>query len=453
MFCLKLEDETVLKFDFEKNYYEVLHSELLPLTLRDALSDTTKVSDLNVWFRNKELMSSFFLNRSISVKRENAKYIMNQMGIAQGNGFDSRFDAMVKCKALSAADSYWLTENENEKWKDANLLSGDLNGALQQIALFGSSVKIVGKIQTPELTGQGAYAKAWYKEDGNLYLYKANSSGGNECEREVLASNILDCFNVPHVKYELTQKEGRTVCKCRNMNLENSSIVDSIELDIWCSRKKLDFLETAREIDSEMFYKTIVADYLISNSDRHGANWGFYMNNRTGKLICAHPLFDHNNAFDRNFMEDENGGICQLFPGKSQREAALYAIKRCDFRCVKPVAKEMFFDEEMYKSFIKRAVELGLYREQKISLADRMFSKGKEQFIPVELKDDDSQEYWDKVRRNLLCKEEVKNNEKEKQSEFFENKVSSSNLNAETHLPRSPFHKQSNDKDDWSISD
>lgn len=48
MFCLKLEDETVLKFDFEKNYYEVLHSELLPLTLRDALSDTTKVSDLNV---------------------------------------------------------------------------------------------------------------------------------------------------------------------------------------------------------------------------------------------------------------------------------------------------------------------------------------------------------------------------------------------------------------------
>lgn len=448
MFCLKLEDETVLRFDFEKNYYEVLHPELLPLTLRDALSDTTKVSDLNVWFRNKELMSSFFLNRSISVKRENAKYIMNQMGIAQGNDFESRFKAMVKCRAMSAADSYWLTENEDEKWNDANLLSGDLNGALQQIALFGSSVKIAGRIQTPELTGQGAYAKAWYKENGSLYLYKANSKDGNECEREVLASDILDCFNVPHVKYELTQKEGRTVCKCRNMNLENSSIVDSIELDIWCARKKIDFLEKARKIDSEMLYKTIVADYLISNSDRHGANWGFYMNNQTGKIICAHPLFDHNNAFDKNFMEDENGGICQLSHGKSQREAALYAIKRCDFRCTKPVSKSMFFDEEMYESFMERAVELGLYREQKISLADKIFSKGKERFVPIELKNDNTQEYWDKVRENLFCAVESKNIEKENQIKNIERKVPQNSSDV-----KRTKHRKYNDKDGWSISD
>lgn len=415
MLFLKLEDKTVLKFDFAKNYYEISQPKLLPFTLRDALSDTTQNFDINIWFKNKELMSSFFMNRSLSVKRENAKYIMNQLGIKQGNDFESRLNAMIACKALSVADSYWITENENEKWKDVNLLSGNLNETLQQIALFGSSVKIAGEIHTPELTGQGAYAKAWYKENGKLYLYKANSKGGNECEREVLASNVLDCFNVPHVKYELSQKEGRTVCKCENMNLENSSLVDAVELDIWASRKNLDYFDIAKKVDSEIFYKTIVADYLISNSDRHETNWGFYMNNQTGKIIGFHPLFDHNNAFDKNFMEDKSGGICQLLPGKSQKEAAFYAIKRCDFRCIKPITKEMFFDKEMYESFMIRAEALGLYKEQKISLFDKIFAKEKERFIPAEIKNDNSNEYWNKIKRNLAFN--IRNVEKTVKSE------------------------------------
>lgn len=416
MIFLKLEDEIVLKFDFSKNYYELCRPELLPWTLRDSLADTTHNSDINVLFKNKDLMASFFTNRSLSVKRENAKYIMNQIGIKQGNDFESRFSAMKKCKALSAADSYWITDNENEKWKDVNLLSGSLNEALQQISLFGSSVRITGKLHTPELTGQGAYAKAWYNENGKMYLYKANSKGGNECEREVLASNVIDCFNVPHVRYELSQKEGRTVCKCQNMNLDNSSLVDAVELDIWASRRNLDSLSIARKIDSEMFYKTIVVDYLISNSDRHETNWGFYMNNQTGKIIGHHPLFDHNNAFDESFMRDKDGGACQLIPGKSQREAALYAIKKCDFRCTKPVKKAIFIDEETYESFMKRAVELGLYKEQKITLFDKVFAKGKEMFVPVEIKEDNSNEYWSRIKSSLFRNKKInmvqKTNEK-----------------------------------------
>ncbi len=407
MIYLKLEDINVLKFDFSKNYYEIFYPELLPFTLRDRLKDTRDVSDVNVWFDNKELMASFFTNRSISVRRENAKYIMNQLGIKQGNDFESRFKAMVECKALSAADSYWITENEKDKWNEVNLFSSPLNESLQQIGLFGSSIKIKGKIQTPELTGQGAYAKAWYCENGKLHLYKANSSGGNECEREVLASNILDCFNVPHVKYELTQKEGLTVCKCENMNLKNTSLVDSVEADIWANRNGLNLTDLAKKIDSELFYKTIVVDYLISNSDRHGGNWGFYMNNQNGKLIAMHPLFDHNNAFDKNFMQSEDGGICQLLPGKSQKEAALYAIKRCDFRCIKSVEKSMFFDELMYESFMSRAVELGLYQKQKISFRDKIFSRKKEPFIPVELKDDNTAEYWKNINSKLFFESKI----------------------------------------------
>ena len=413
MTYLKLEDETVLKFDLSQRYYEITMPNLLPFTLRDNLIDTTKTQTQDmaeIWFRNQELLSTFFYNRSLSVKRENAKYIMNQLHIKQNNDFETRYKAMILCKALSVADNYWITNDETEKWKDVNLSEHPLHETLQQIALFGRSLTITGKIRSPELTGQGAYAKAWYREDGKLYLFKANSKGGNESQREVLASEILDCFNVPHVKYTLCQKEGKTVCKCENMNFSNTSIVDSIEFDIWTSKKDLNFFDEAKKIDTEMFYKTIVVDYLIANSDRHGGNWGFYMNNQTGKLTCMHPLFDHNNAFDQAFMDDPEGGICQLLPGKTQRQAALYAIKHCDFRCIKPIQKSMFLDEKMYRTFMERACELGLYRKQKVSVLDKLFNPEKQEYIPEEIKTDNTGEYWKRAKGLLKREPAAKSN-------------------------------------------
>ena len=73
------------------------------------------------------------------------------------------------------------------------------------------------------------------------------------------------------------------------MNVINSSIVDSLEFDTWCSKKGLNFIDEARKLDPEMYYKTIVVDYLIANRDRHEGNWGFYMNNKTGKIVGMHP--------------------------------------------------------------------------------------------------------------------------------------------------------------------
>ena len=409
---LKLENKTICKFDIEKKYYEVLHPELLPFSLRERLIDTTKLtadSDLSsIWYNNKDVLSHFFNNRSLSVKRENAKYILNQLGIKQNNDFESHYKAMILCKALSVSDNYWITNNEKEKWEDVNLQNNPLHEVLQQIALFGRSLSITGPLHTAELTGQGAYAKAWYRENGRLFLFKANSKGGNESQREVSASTILDCFNVPHVKYELTTKDDVIVCKCENMNFENTSLVDTMAFEDWTQKKNLNFFDTVKKIDSEMYFKTIVVDYLISNSDRHSGNWGFYMNNETGKIACMHPLFDHNNAFDNAFMDDPNGGICQLIPGKNQKEAALYAIKHCDFRCVKPVTKDMFLDDKMYKTFMNRACELGLYKKQEISFFDKILSPSKQEYIPVEIKENNVNFYWEKAKTLLKKKSTVK---------------------------------------------
>ena len=192
------------------------------------------------------------------------------------------------------------------------------------------------------------------------------------------------------------------------MNFDNTSLVDLVSFDDWVQKKGLNLYETARKIDPEMYFKTIVVDYLIANRDRHLGNWGFYMNNETGKIACMHPLFDHNNAFDNAFMDDPTGGICQLTENKNQKEAALYAIKNCDFRCVKPVTKNMFLNEKMYKTFMNRACELGLYKRQKISIFDKIFSSSKQEYIPVEIKENNVNLYWKKAKE-LLKKQDTKN--------------------------------------------
>ena len=396
---LKLQDNILMAYDRENADYKVYENELLPFTLRDSIKDTSDMSDAEKYkasIKNSEQINKFFSERSLSINRENAKFILNELGISQKNDSETKENMMLLCKALSVADDYWITKDKEEKWSDVNVRENPLHETLAQIALFGKSLSVTGKIRTPELTGLGAYAKAWFRENKELFLYKAGTNGGNEAEREAMTSTILNCFNVPQVEYELTQKEEKIVTKCKQMNNSMYSIADAGDVSSWCNKNNKDFLSFTKQIDSEVFYKTIVADYLCANRDRHDGNWGFYMNNMTGELICLHPLFDHNNCFDEDFMKDENGGTCQLLPGKNQKEAALYAIKHCDFRCIKPVTKDMFIDENMYKTFMNRAEELGLYRSQKLSFFDKLTGI-KEPFVPVEIKKDNRKEYWDRL--------------------------------------------------------
>jgi hypothetical protein len=304
---------------------------------------------------------------------------------------------MVLCKGLSVSDDYWITNNLKDRWADVNLRDNPLHETVAQIALFGKSLTITGQIRTPELTGQGAYAKAWFRENGELYLYKASTKGGREAEVEASVSSILDCTNVPHVAYELTQKDGRIVTRCRNMCSEQMSIVDADDVASWCARTDTDFDKLVRDVDGNLFFQTIVTDYLIANRDRHGANWGFFMSNDTGRIADIHPLFDHNNAFAEEFMDDPDGGICQLLPGKTQREAASCAIKRCDFRITKEITEDLFPDEKSYRCFMERGCELGLFQSQKPSLLQKLGLRPYQEYIAVEIKPDNRKDYEDRI--------------------------------------------------------
>ena len=357
---LKLQNRVVLEFDVNNGDFWVVNNDLLPFPLRDAIIDTRTDNSRHAFILDYKMVMDYLHNRSLSIHRSNAKAILNALKIAQASDDTTVTKMMILCKGLSASDDYWLSNSPNEQWENINVRDNPLHETLAQLSLYGHSpLTITGHIRTPELTGQGAYAKAWFREPDGLYLYKASSENNKESEIEVEVSNILDYTNVPHVNYSFVNKEGKRCCRCKNMATEHHGLVTATDVMLWCKHTEQSFDRLVLEQDAENYYKTLIVDYLVSNSDRHIQNWGFYMNNQTGNLICLHPLFDHNNAFDKADMEKDDGGESMMMQGHSKREAAIYAKKRCHI-AIRYIPDTMFINKEHKESFMDRVKELGL---------------------------------------------------------------------------------------------
>ena len=154
---LKLQNTTVMSYDIDEGYYKIYHENLLPFIIRGAVQDTTLISDnaksiAKIQAENINALTEFYTNRTLSLNRENAKFILNQLGLSQKSNLDTKQKIMNFCKALSVADDYWITEDENEKWENVNLRDNPLHETLAHIALYGKSLTVTGKIRTPELT-------------------------------------------------------------------------------------------------------------------------------------------------------------------------------------------------------------------------------------------------------------------------------------------------------------
>ena len=75
------------------------------------------------------------------------------------------------------------------------------------------------------------------------------------------------------------------------------SLVTFEEFKIFCSNYGMNPYTEAERIDREFYLKMQIADYILNNNDRHEQNWGFLMENQTGKLTGFCPLFDHDHTF------------------------------------------------------------------------------------------------------------------------------------------------------------
>ena len=289
---IMLKDSPVL----EINHYtcRILDYGLLPYSLRypDVSFD--------------DVMHGWTEARTMNIGKTNAKKLLAGLGIRQSNPY---LIAKI-CHFASLTDCYWLKdESESITWDDVNLFKNPFEKAISATSLLGAPLPRLNRprIHTPEITAQGMAAKAWIREDDGLYLYKVG-------RKELAASRILDVLGIDHVTYteaddanikkisdkrhiDKIKRLNEKIVKSKIITSEETSIVPWEEFQMYCEYHGADAYDEIRKIDPDGYYKMQIADYILSNEDRHGANWGLYMDNRTGALGKLYPLMDHDHAF------------------------------------------------------------------------------------------------------------------------------------------------------------
>lgn len=371
---LMMKDTVVMRINLSTQLFDVVDPTLLPYTmqnkLRDQLSEKDSYSKYEVTQgiirarHNESVIINFLSQRILPISRENAKKIYNLFGFSQSQDDFSKIRISLACRALSLQDNYWVKlESDPTHWSEVDLRKNSLSDAVAQVSLHGSSLTLANKkdaaIHTPELTGQGAYAKAWFREPNGLYLYKKGANGNFESKVEVMVSNLLDKCNVHHLRYTADTSNDTYVCKCMCMTDNNVSILPGVDFYTWCNVQGKDSHKEALRIDPDAIYKMWIVDYLISNTDRHGLNWGFYYNCETMEILGCHPLYDHNNAFDTELMKSAEASYV-YDDSMTIHEAALAAIKNVDFHFTSDITREDFLTDRQYQSFMSRAKELGI---------------------------------------------------------------------------------------------
>lgn len=370
-FTIMMKDTEVMRVDFDVLQYEVLSEKYLPYPIRGKLQKIPAPNTIRTTYdmtqsilaarKNEEAVVSWLAGRVLLLSRANAKWIYNLFRFEQVSTAEQHVKIALVCRAVSVLDPYWLKFDDDGEisWDSVDVRKNPLNEVVAQVALHGKSLTLQGSPVTPELTTNGAYAKAWRRhEDSSLWLYKLGNGGNTESRIEVMCSNLLDKMNVEHVHYEAGQDEDKYVCMCPCMTTESKAVLTGMEFISYCNVNGIDPDTRMFEIDGEGIYKMWIVDFLISNRDRHGQNWGFFYDTETMEILGCHPLFDHNNAFDIDFMRNMDAPY--QFGEMTIRQAAVKAMEKVDFHFTAPITREDFITDRQYQSFRKRAKCLGL---------------------------------------------------------------------------------------------
>ena len=349
---IMLKDVPVL--EIEDYRCKILNYELLPISLR--------YPDVNY----DDVMHGWTEKRTMNIGRTNAKKLLVGFRISQSNPY--MIARLFHFASLS--DCYWMKDAEETfTWEQVSLFENPWEKAVTSTALLGTNQTfrtLVQKVHTPEFTAQGMAAKAWIREADGLYLYKVG-------KKELPASGILDALHIPHVSYieaensslekiadrnhiDKIYKSGEKIVKCRIISSEETALVPWEDFQVYCSYHDKNEYDMVKEMDAANYYKMQIADYILGNEDRHGANFGFYMDNRSGKLQGLYPLMDHDHAFS----EDEDILSQTSEQDETLQQAAYKAMNHAEvsFDNVLAMKKPEDLGDTQWKAVLGRCREL-----------------------------------------------------------------------------------------------
>lgn len=317
--------------------------------------------DIDLRLNNLNNFYHWCASRVLSLDRKYAKEILNSIGAAQAVTDRDRADISLSYHCVSLTDVFWVRKKgEEATFRELNLYDNSLNKAVVEISLKGRQMTVTNRELAPDLSTKGCFPKAWIRDKEGFRLLK--DGDGDAVRRELLASRICQCFDIPQVIYEEDCFEGEPVTRSGLITSKERSMVSKMAFDIYACNHGLDTLDVCRSIDPNTYYGMNILDYLTGNTDRHPENWGFFIDNNTNKYISLYPVMDFNQCFLS--YDDLEGANCQtVLPDRmTQREAAVEAVKKIGLRQIKEVDMSIFGSmEKEAEMFSKRLAELRRY--------------------------------------------------------------------------------------------
>lgn len=137
---------------------------------------------------------------------------------------------------------------------------------------------------------------------------------------------------------------------------EETAMVTFEEFRTFCAAYGLNPYEEAKRIDREAYLKMQIADYIINNNDRHEQNWGFFMDNRTGKFTGFCPLFDHDHAFSthKNIQSQTTEEPVSLLEAAREAQKEL----QLDLKKLEKIEQPQFLTDKQWEQVLERKQSL-----------------------------------------------------------------------------------------------
>lgn len=320
-----------------------------------------ETDDFDMLLNNMENFYHWCASQVLSLNRKYAKEILNSIGMAQAMTDRDRAKISLSYHCVSLTDVYWVRKsNEPISYEKINLYDNSLNKAVVELSLRGKPMTVTNQELAPDLSTRGRFPKAWIRRGKDSILLK---DGGEEVvQKELLASSLCQCFDFKQVRYEEGSYAGQKVTKSRLITSPKYSIVSKMAFEIYAENHDLDVLKECIRIDKETYYGMNILDYLVGNIDRHPENWGFLVNNRTNEYVSLYPIMDFNQSFGS--YDTIDGANCQpIYPEKkTQREAAIEAVKEIGLHQIQEIDEEIFENRREWKEmFFRRLEELKKY--------------------------------------------------------------------------------------------
>ncbi len=302
MFYLKQYNRTLLQFDIEE---DTLDGQRI-VSIKDVSGSYKYLLPIGVE-ANAESLMKWLKSRIIPKNREYVDTFLAKNGLSHND----MIGILRVCKGLSLNDSYWIVENEDDKFEDFNLYDHDFLKVLSLIAYTGyGSSPAKGFTSSPEFTTTGMLRKGWRRLKGKILLYKGGTSGaantGNEPFSEFYASQIARRMELNHIDYSLAKWKGNICSVCELFtDIDHSYVPMYRFVNDYSLRTVSEYIRNMGNSYYDEFVDMLIFDALICNEDRHFGNFGFIVDNKTNKPCSFAPVFDNGlSLFNYAMMDD-----------------------------------------------------------------------------------------------------------------------------------------------------